>query len=175
MWPVLTILLLSFCFNQVSMFDMDLILPSFVLNQNVYACSTRDDCCLKAMATLRSMISTATNYAGTTIFGTAIYPKCSRSFNYDPVSGYCTKTVPFEASISHPAFDSLQACLNPATSPGSAGDIWQRQKECLRPFWMVHEECITRTMNNCLRQNGRCDSAFFSDWTNGTIVEKQYS
>jgi hypothetical protein len=172
-WVAVAMALFVLCGSGAAL-TMNSALPSFVVNQNLYACTSRDDCCLKAMGTLRNMISTATTYTGTGIKGVAIYPKCSRSFNYDPNGNTCTRTVPFEPSISHSAFDSLATCLNPALSSSNAGDIWQRQKECLRPFWMVHQECITRTFNNCLRQNGRCDSAYFNDWLNQTIVDLQY-
>jgi hypothetical protein len=165
---------LLFSFEDVISVQINSARSSYLTNQDLYACTTREDCCLKAQATLRSMISTTATYDQTTKTGTAIYSKCNRGWNYDPVTTNCTKTVPFEPLMVQPSFSSLSDCLSVTTSNTVNGNYLQRQKECLRPFWMVHEECIYRTFNNCLKQSGRCSSATFSDWLTSTIVETQY-
>eukprot|EP00008_Paramoeba_atlantica_P013177 CAMPEP_0201479496 /NCGR_PEP_ID=MMETSP0151_2-20130828/4195_1 /ASSEMBLY_ACC=CAM_ASM_000257 /TAXON_ID=200890 /ORGANISM="Paramoeba atlantica, Strain 621/1 / CCAP 1560/9" /LENGTH=82 /DNA_ID=CAMNT_0047861023 /DNA_START=337 /DNA_END=585 /DNA_ORIENTATION=+ len=76
--------------------------------------------------------------------------------------------------MTQTAFEGLTECLNVTSDNENSGNYYQRQKECLRPFWMVHEECIRRTFNNCLKQDGRCSQALFDDWNSITAVDEAY-
>uniref|UniRef100_A0A7S4K7X6 Chitin-binding type-2 domain-containing protein n=1 Tax=Paramoeba aestuarina TaxID=180227 RepID=A0A7S4K7X6_9EUKA len=148
--------------------------PSYFTNQDTYACSTRYDCCLKAQATLRNIVYSVTDYPSATKIGHAIYPKCPRGYNYNRFTDTCTKTVPFEPIMQQPGFQNMSECLAPNAPTDESGDYYERQKECLRGWWMVHEECIRRTFNNCLKQTGRCEPALFDDWTSAAEVTDQY-
>lgn len=178
--------------------------PGFVTDFSPYVCTTRGDCCAKAIACLRHIayVGFYDNTLGTQIDSACVYPKCRQGFKYngpaasDATSGTCDRFIPFRGVAKHAPFTSWDQCMGDCNgvphdptdggfcapsllNEAGAGNVLYTNRHCMAAFLEAHEECIYQSISMCY--SGFTTDEFcvepnfqFDDWQFTTDVESAY-
>lgn len=144
-----------------------------ITNHDVEVCSSRADCCKKAIATLRNLIKTDTNIGPSS---TGVYTLCDRGYTYvvGAAGDKCIRSRKFEPAVTHAAYANVRDCLK--RNGETAGSLSPLTSGCLAPFMQAHERCISEVFDVCLRGTTCSNEAGFpfSDWNSGTAIPPLY-
>lgn len=139
-----------------------------VLNHDANVCTSKEDCCRKAIAGLRHVIAAST---GQSKSARSIYPLCRPGYTMSSTSGSeCQRRRPFEESVSHTPYSSLTDCL--ANNKAISGSI---NTACMGPLMQAHEQCLQGVFDVCTKTGCTVSANFpFSDWSTSGQISTQY-
>ena len=179
---ILFLWLATICTAQVNMSSF----PGVGLRDyNNEVCSTRGDCCAKAKATMRYLITGALTTTSVPRGG-ALYPKCPKYYTYVAASDSCQLFRPYREPLEDVPFQDIDDCFDrlfedPESLGASAGPGFSldRNMNCLQAFYDAHERCLYETFSQCatgIAPETECadDYVLFTDWDSDDNVVDGY-
>jgi len=175
--------------------------PGYVTSTSNYVCTTRGDCCAKAIACLRHIAHVGV-YDGvvSSVDSACIYPKCRDGYKFNKYDNSgaetCDRFVPFRGVAKHRPFESWDHCMGDCDdtsgtpndvgfcSPPDAVDLdgtdMYTNRQCMAAFLTAHDRCVEETVSLCLAgtvADGFCDESErfeYDDWNTELEIAAAY-